>query len=118
MAYRVDVNPHALNDTRNIFEWLRESSERRADEWLKALIRAKDSLKAFPNRCPIAPESRPFPIEIRQLLFGGGKRQWRIIFGVSVDEASGEDVVNIYRIRDSRQDKLNELEIMGESYDD
>ena len=91
---------------------------RKADEWLRELIRAKDSLKEFPNRCSIAPESRTFPIEIRQLLFGGRKRQWRIVFGISVDEVTGENVVRIYRVRDSRQDRLDEMEIIDESYDD
>ncbi len=118
MAYRVEISPQALTDTRNISEWLRESSEARADEWFRALMRAKDSLSEFPNRCPIAPESRSFLIEVRQLLFAKGKRQWRIIFGVAVDEGSGEDVVRIYRIRDSRQIALDEMEIMGESYDE
>lgn len=118
MAYRVDISPPALNDVRNIFEWLRDGSETRSDEWLTALLRAKDSLKELPNRCPIAPESRPFPIEIRQLLFGIGKRQWRIVFGVSVDEATGENVVRVYRVRDSRQSRLDEIEIRGENYDD
>lgn len=118
MAYRVDISAPALIDTRNIFEWLRESSESRAEEWIRALITAKDSLKEFPNRCPIAPEGRAFPVEVRQLLFGKGKRQWRIVFGVSIDEVTGENVVSIYRVRDSRQDRLDELEIFGERYDD
>lgn len=118
MVYRVDISAPALNDTRNIFEWLSEGSETRADEWLRDLLQAKDSLKELPNRCPVTPESRSWPIEIRQLLFGSGKRQWRIVFGVSVDENTGEDVVRIYRIRDSGQNRLDELEIIGESYDD
>ena len=118
-ANQVKTSAPALLDTRNIYEWLREGSkESAADEWIRALTKAKDSLKEFPNRCPIAPESRPFLIEIRQFLFGMGKRQWRIIFGVSVDEISGEDVVRIYRIRDSRQKTLDEMEIMGKNYDE
>lgn len=114
MAYRVKITSNAFKDIRNILEWLRDISEARAGDWFASLTLAKDSLKEFPNRCPIAPESRSFLIEIRQLLFGKGKRQWRIIFGVAVDEVSDKDVVRIYRIRDSRQIALDEMEIMVE----
>lgn len=113
MVYRVDVSPQALRDARNIYEWISTTSETTADNWFRALLDARDSLSEMPNRCPIAPESRSFPIEVRQLLFKVGNRQWRIVFGVAVDEFTAEDVVRIYRVRDSRQKKLNELEILG-----
>lgn len=117
MAYHIDISPPALLHTRNIYEWLRESSESRAVNWLRELRKAQVSLKEFPNRCPIAPEWRSFPVEVRQLLFATGGKQWRIIFGVSVDE-TGEQLVSIYRIRDSRQNRLEDLEFFGENYDE
>ncbi len=108
----------ALLDAENTYLWLKIESEERANEWFKGLVEKVNSLKNFPNRCPIAPESRSFLIEIRQLLYGKGRHQYRIIFGVSVDEKTGEDMVLIYRIRNASQQYLSDLEIMGESNDE
>jgi len=100
------------------FLWLKAESETLANEWFRGLVEAINSLKTFPNRCPIAPESRSFPIEIRQLLYGKARRQYRIIFGTSVDEKTSEDVVLVYRIRHASQSYLEGIEIIGESNDD
>ena len=118
MAYRVDVSRPALLDAEKTFLWLKAESEVRANEWFRGLVEAINSLKTFPNRCPIAPESRSFPIEIRQLLYGKARNQHRIIFGISVDEKTGEDVVLVYRIRHASQSYLEGMEIIGESNDD
>ena len=71
----------------------------------------------MPNRCAVAPGTHSFLIDVRHLLFGAGSMQHRIVFGVSIDEASGEGVVTIYRVRNSKQRPLSGLEIFGE-YDD
>jgi len=108
----------ALLDAENAYIWLKSDSEEYANTWFAELIAATHSLAKFPNRCPIAPESRSFLIEIRQLLHGKGRQQYLIIFGVSVDEETGEDIVKIYRIRNASQSYLNDLEIIGESNDE
>ena len=118
MTYRIDISRLAFLDAENVYVWIKTESEERANQWFKGLVQTINTLKEFPNRCPIAPESRSFLIEIRQLLYGKGKHQHRIIFGISIDEVLGEDVVLIYPIRNASQKYLSDLEIMGESNDE
>jgi len=118
MVFRVEISAPALRDAESLYEWIADASKERADEWLRGLIIATDSLKDFPDRNPIAPESHSFLIEIRQLLYGKRASQCRIIYGVSVDEKTGEGIVLIYRIRNTRQKPLGDMEILGEIYDD
>jgi plasmid stabilization system protein ParE len=118
MTYRIEMSRPALLDAEKHYLWLKNESEEAANKWFKGLVEATNSLQNFPNRCPIAPESRSFIIEIRQLLYGKGKNQFRIIFGVSVDERTNEDVVLIYRIRHASQKYLSDLEIIEENIDE
>lgn len=115
MAYRVDISRPALLDAENIYLWIKATSQELADRWFLGISTAIRSLEKFPNRCPIAPESRSFVIEIRQLLYGKGPHQCRIIFGVTVDDDTGEDMVLIYRIRNTRQQYLDVMDIISES---
>lgn len=89
-------------------------SEGTADGWLGELLSAIGSLEPMPLRCPIAAETRSFLIEIRYLVFGDRAFQYRIIFGVSTDEKSGDGVVTIYRVRNSRQRPLSDSDLFGE----
>jgi plasmid stabilization system protein ParE len=118
MTYRIDISRPALLDAENVYLWMKNESEERANQWFKGLVQTVNTLKEFPNRCSIASESRSFLIEIRQLLYGKGKQQYRIIFGISIDETTGENVVLIYRIRNASQKYLSDLEIIGESNDE
>lgn len=118
MAYRVDISLPALSDAENAYLRIKEESPEKAVDWYKGLLEAIYSLENFPNRCPIAPEAGAFVIEIRQLLYGKRKRQYRILFGISIDEQTGENLVLIYRIRHSAQKYLEGLEILGEGEDE
>lgn len=118
MTYRVDISRPALMDAEEIYLWLKIESEERANKWFKGLVETINSLENFPNCCPIAPETRSFLIEIRQLFYGKGKHQYRILFGTSVDEETGENVVLIYRIRHSSQRYLEGIQNLGDSNDE
>ena len=61
---------------------------------------AINSLKTFPRRGPIAPENEFFTQEIRQLLYGAGKRVYRILYTIQ------NDAISILHIRHSAQDVL------------
>ena len=117
MVYRVDVSYPALADIDSALSWIRRRSDKAAESWLRALVKAIGSLERMPNRCPIAPETRSFVIEIRYLIFSGGAVQQRVIFGVSVDENSGKGIVTIYRVRNSRQLPLSDADIFGEYHE-
>lgn len=118
MKYRIDISRPALTDAEKTYLWLKEESEEIANKWFKDLVKTINSLQNFPSRCPLAPETRSFLIDIRQLLYGKGKQQYRILFGISVDEKTAEDVVLIYRIRHSSQKYLDGIEILGRKNDE
>lgn len=71
MAFRVKQIPQADRDLDAILEWLLEQQAGEAGQrWFRRLKKAVASLSELPQRCPIAPESKEFPFEVRQLLYG------------------------------------------------
>lgn len=115
MTYRVDISKPAMADAENALLWIRAESPDKAAAWFRGLLEAVFSLEQFPERCPVAPESRAFLVEVRQLLYGTRRQQYRILFGISIDPDTSENVVLIYRIRHGAQRHLEGLEILGES---
>ncbi|HXG64083.1 MAG TPA: type II toxin-antitoxin system RelE/ParE family toxin [Blastocatellia bacterium] len=101
MAYRVDISPSALQDAEDAYLWIKRQSPSRAGAWYEGLLEAIFSLENMPARCPLAPESEDIGIAIRQLLYGKKGSMYRILFTIGYDEATGEDVVRIFRIRHS-----------------
>ena len=45
-----------------------------AEEWYQQLFKQIETLTRHPTRCPVAPESRKFAEEIRELVSGMGVR--------------------------------------------
>jgi plasmid stabilization system protein ParE len=81
--YQIQVATQARKDIGEAYDWLFEQSQVAADRWFIELSNAIDSLEHFPNRCPIAPESKYFLNGVlRQLLHG----KYRIIFTVRDDQ--------------------------------
>jgi len=115
MIYRVDISEPATADAEKAFLWIRTESPEKAAVWFRGLLEAVMSLEKFPERCSLAPESRAFLVEVRQLLYGTRRQQYRILFGISLDPDTNENVVLIYRIRHGAQRPLEGLEILGES---
>lgn len=103
MAFRVDIAPSALQDAEDAYLWIKAHAPSTAGDWYEGLLEAIFSLENFPLRCPLAPESQDIGKEIRQLLYGKRRRSYRILFGLSRDETTGDEVVRIYRIRHHAQ---------------
>lgn len=114
MAYRVDISRPALEDAEAAYLWMREHSSEKAADWFDGLMDAVLSLEQMPDRCPLAPESREFVIEVRQLLYGKRRNAYRILFGIAYDQEADEQVVRVYRIRHGAQRRLKDLELLGE----
>ena len=117
MAYRVEISAPALIDAEKVFLWIRENSPEKAKDWYEGLLKAIFSLEQFPKRGSIALESKDLGLEIRQLLYGKKKQAFRILFSISVDFETREDIVQIYRIRHISRSYLNDLEIFGDDED-
>ena len=116
MTYRVDISPSALQDAEDAYLWLKERSPDRAGQWYEGLLETIFSLENYPERCPVAPESADIGKEIKQLLYGKRGRVYRILFGITRDETTGEDVVRIFRIWHSTRRRIKADEIKeGES---
>jgi plasmid stabilization system protein ParE len=81
--YRVILTPEAENDLRIAYRYIRRNSPRAAREWMRQARQSIKTLRNYPERCPLAPESDSFDVPIRQLLFGKGNRgTYRILFVV------------------------------------
>ena len=72
-------------DIRQAAAWIGRESPRSAEAWLQELDRAISSLRAMPQCCSPAPESRAFAEDIRQLLYGRRRSRYRILFRIRGD---------------------------------
>lgn len=94
MAFRVELSDQAQRDIAAIYDWLRSQQAGDAGErWFVALRAAIASLADLPSRCPIAPDKRKAPVEVRQLLYGRRSHVCRILFALE------GDVVHVLHIR-------------------
>lgn len=93
MNYRVVVQPEAESEIAEALQYIAARSPTSAVRWLRGLYKAVDGLEQFPSRFGLAPESRYFKQEIRQLLYGRGRHKYRILFTVA------RDAVHVLHVR-------------------
>src|SRR3569832_744971 len=87
MAFRVKPTPRATRDLDAILEWLLSNETGETGlRWFQRMREAVASLSDLPYRCPLAPESKHFPFEVRQLLYGRKPHQYRVLFTIHEDE--------------------------------
>ncbi|MDZ4850369.1 MAG: type II toxin-antitoxin system RelE/ParE family toxin [Pirellulaceae bacterium] len=100
--FRLTILPSAEVDIEWTFAWWGENrSMEQATRWYSEIFKAIQSLRDFPERCPIAPESDIYPSGVRALFFGIGPHpSHRILFTI-VDSD-----VFILRIRHLAQNYL------------
>lgn len=81
--------------------WLTEEASREiAGRWAHALNDKIQTLATFPERCQVAPESDVFDEVVRQLLFGEGRSQYRVLFSLR------EQVIRVHSIQRSARGRL------------
>lgn len=88
MTYRLVISPEAARDLREIERWYSEKagSTKIGESWHDGLIVALNRLLEDPERFSLARENDRFPYEIRELLYGSGrKKTHRAIFRVVGD---------------------------------
>jgi len=98
MAFRVEITEDAERDGNGILEWL--ISHHAGDtglRWFQGLQEAIATLSDLPERCPLAPENKNFPFEVRHLLYGRKPHVYRIVFTIE------GDTVYILHIRHGRR---------------
>jgi plasmid stabilization system protein ParE len=101
MDFRVELSDRAQQDIASIYEWLQSEEAGAAGEtWFIGLRTAIRSLTNLPTRCPLAPENRESPVEVRQRLYGRRPHVYRILFGIQ------GDVVQVFHVRHARRRPL------------
>jgi len=81
--WNVIVELPAQRDIAEAHLWLTEQSPAAADRWFDSVYHTIGSLELFPERCPLAPESKFLNVEIREILHGRRRHKYRILFTVS-----------------------------------
>ncbi len=104
MEYKVKITPEALEQAEQAYLWILEQlvSREIANKWFTGLIATTETLARHPARCPYAPENGYFKEEIRQLLHGKKRSQYRIIFTVI------DDIVHVLHIRHTAMKYIHE----------
>ena len=94
MKYQVVLTAEADRNTRSTLAWYAEQSDSAADRWYNQFVKALATLAQNPERFALARENPRFPIELRQLNFGGGRRTThRILYAIR------PNTVVIYAVR-------------------
>jgi len=101
-GYQVIILPVAERDIGEAYEWLAAQDEVAAIRWYNRLLEVILSLDTFPERCPLAPESKSFNRDIRQILHGRRQHKYRILFTVS------ERIVHVLHVRHGARLALGE----------
>ena len=98
MDFRVELSQQAQRDIAAIYDWLQsEQAGDAGQRWFLALRAAVASLQNLPSRCPLAPENRDSPVEVRHLLYGRRPHVYRILFAIE------GDLVQVLHIRHGRR---------------
>ena len=98
MAFEVRSTPKAEQDLVAILDWLiTEQAGEAGLRWFLELEAAVASLASLPRRCRLAAESRFFPFEVRELLYGDAPNTYRILFTIE------GDVVHVLHVRHGRR---------------
>ena len=83
MAFRIEITPRAKQDLDAILTWLaKEQAGETGLRWFRRLREAILSLADFPRRCPLAPEDKAVPFEVRHLLFRNWPHVYRVLFTI------------------------------------
>jgi plasmid stabilization system protein ParE len=100
VKYRVIIQPPAAAEMDGAYLWIAERAPESATKWFNGLEAAIYALEDFPQRCPLAEESKAFDLEIRQLVYGKRVGAYRILFTII------GDAVHVLHVRHGRRKRL------------
>jgi plasmid stabilization system protein ParE len=84
--WNVIVELPAQRDIAEAHLWLAGQAPEAADHWFDSIYDTIGSLEIFPERCPLAPETKSFNREIREIFHGRRQYKYRILFTMSENE--------------------------------
>ena len=106
--FEVIILPAAEHDIGEAYEWIVEREPDAAIKWYNQLLEIIFSLGFFPERCPLAPESKTLQTEIREIFHGRRHHKYRILFTVTKDK------VHVLHVRHGARLALGESETSEE----
>jgi plasmid stabilization system protein ParE len=80
VTYHLVFSQIARDEIHEAAVWIAGHSPSAAARWLNGLERGINSLKQFPHRCALAPESEKLGVELRQYLYGRRGGRYRVLF--------------------------------------
>jgi plasmid stabilization system protein ParE len=112
VTFRIEFTDVAEMELQDTFLWLLGRSPDYAGRWQARLETSINSLSELPTRCPLAPESERFEVEVRQLLYSS----YRILFTlVDTDDDGTADPVRILHIRHGARRLLGQEEAANDA---
>lgn len=106
--FQVIILPSAERNISAAYEWIAKRDEDAAARWYNKLVELILSLDTFPERAPLAPESKLLHREIREIFHGRRHYKYRILFTVT------ENRVHILHVRHGARLALGEAEAADE----
>jgi plasmid stabilization system protein ParE len=106
--HQVIILPSAERDIGEAYEWIAEQNAEAAVRWYNRLLEVICSLDVFPERAPLAPESKSFNREIREILHGRRQHKYRILF------TETENEVHVLHVRHGARLTLGEIDPVEE----
>lgn len=102
--WNVIVELPAQKDIAKAYYWIAERNTEAADRWFGGLYKTIGSLETFPERAPLAPESKHLQCEIREIFHGRRQHKYRILFTILENE------VHVLHVRHGARLALGETE--------
>jgi len=84
--WNVIIELPAQQDIVEAHQWLAEQDSEAADRWFNGIYDTIGSLEMFPERAPLASESKYVAREIREIFHGRRQYKYRILFIVTERE--------------------------------
>jgi plasmid stabilization system protein ParE len=81
MSKQVVLTDRAARDLEEAYLWIAKQAPQTAARWYNGFLDALNTLSSYPERCPLAAESRRSQEEIRQFLYGK-RRSYRALFTI------------------------------------
>ena len=102
--WNVIVELPAQQDIAEARLWLAGHNPDAADRWFNSIYDTIGSLEIFPERCPLAPESKNLNTEIREIFHGRRQHKYRILFTVT------QNTVHVLHVRHGARLALGETD--------
>ena len=70
MIFDIEFTEPAESEIDDIYFWILGRSPERAESWRDGLMAAVNSLRQFPNRCPVIEQSAELGYPVRRHIYG------------------------------------------------